>query len=340
MTKPPLGLLLPLLAAASFAASPPEAGPTFLLQGPCNLTKETVEDLVDIGQVDALDKDGNTALHCAAVQGSAELASILLDHGAKTDVRNRQGQTALQLAAAQERSHTQDETKVMTVLLDHGADVNAADSRNETPLQVASMRANAVLVKLLLDRGAKPEIADVDGMTPLLWASASDTYVPVIGMLLDHGAKSDAAGAFGMTALHLAAANGAPKAAELLLSRGAPLDVVDKEGRTPLAASCGKTAAQVLLAHGADKSRLSAEQRNELAKSGEIRACPVYAPQVSEDNKRRSEQHYLSGMIYYQKEDYENARKEWRKAVKLDPGNDDAAFGLKRLEKLWGPGKR
>jgi tetratricopeptide (TPR) repeat protein len=68
---------------------------------------------------------------------------------------------------------------------------------------------------------------------------------------------------------------------------------------------------------------------------------PTAAPTgpVSDESKRQSEQHYLSGMIYYQKQDYENARNEWTLAKKLDPTNPDAAAGLDRIEKLLNGGQ-
>lgn len=52
---------------------------------------------------------------------------------------------------------------------------------------------------------------------------------------------------------------------------------------------------------------------------------------------RQSQQHYLSGMVYYQKGDYEKARDEWLLAKQFDPANTDAEAGLVRLEKLYGP---
>ena len=54
------------------------------------------------------------------------------------------------------------------------------------------------------------------------------------------------------------------------------------------------------------------------------------------DAMRSSQQRYLSGMIYYQKGDYEKARKEWKLSVKLDSANDDARAGLERIDKLFG----
>ncbi len=57
---------------------------------------------------------------------------------------------------------------------------------------------------------------------------------------------------------------------------------------------------------------------------------------ASEDNKRQSQQYYLSGIIYYDKGDYEKARNEWTHALQLDPANPDAKAGLERINNLYG----
>ena len=50
-----------------------------------------------------------------------------------------------------------------------------------------------------------------------------------------------------------------------------------------------------------------------------------------------SQQSYLSGMIYFQRGEYEKARAEWTAAVKLDPSNADAKAGLAKLDQLYSP---
>jgi hypothetical protein len=47
-----------------------------------------------------------------------------------------------------------------------------------------------------------------------------------------------------------------------------------------------------------------------------------------------SEQHYLSGVVLFQKGDYLGARREWQLAKESDPANKDAQEGLDRLNKL------
>ncbi|MDD5208427.1 MAG: SAF domain-containing protein [Elusimicrobiales bacterium] len=47
-----------------------------------------------------------------------------------------------------------------------------------------------------------------------------------------------------------------------------------------------------------------------------------------------SQRHYLEGVKYFQNANYEQARKEWKTAMKMDPSNTEAAAGLKRIEQI------
>jgi hypothetical protein len=56
------------------------------------------------------------------------------------------------------------------------------------------------------------------------------------------------------------------------------------------------------------------------------------------EDQRAAQQHYLSGVISYQKGDYAKARDEWSLALRIDPDNVDAAAGLARVDRLVTPG--
>lgn len=60
------------------------------------------------------------------------------------------------------------------------------------------------------------------------------------------------------------------------------------------------------------------------------------------DGSREAQQHYLEGVIYFQKGDYDKARASWRLALALAPKGSDAASdaqaGLRKLDQL-GAGK-
>ena len=120
-------------------------------------------------QVNTVDGAGNTPLHNAASASeyNAPMVKLLLDHGAKVNVKCAETLevvkngpiklgylTPLHLAV-----QTSEET--VEALLKAGADVNAKDVRNSTPLliAVATDHANPKIVQLLLAKGADREPA-------------------------------------------------------------------------------------------------------------------------------------------------------------------------------------
>ena len=52
---------------------------------------------------------------------------------------------------------------------------------------------------------------------------------------------------------------------------------------------------------------------------------------------RDAQQHYLSGIVFYQKGNYARARDEWKLALRFDPKMSDAQAGLERVDRLYGP---
>jgi len=66
----------------------------------------------------------------------------------------------------------------------------------------------------------------------------------------------------------------------------------------------------------------------------------VKKPQgVTEENRLAGQQHYMEGIKYFQNSNYDKARDEWTIARQLDPGNADAAAGLKRIESILSGGQ-
>ena len=70
------------------------------------------------------------------------------------------------------------------------------------------------------------------------------------------------------------------------------------------------------------------------AAAAPARSGPPARTPGSDSSGQESQQHYLTGIIFFQKGDTEGARREWLLAKKLDPANSDAQAGLERLEKV------
>ncbi|CAH0048103.1 unnamed protein product [Clonostachys solani] len=92
------------------------------------------------------DAKGRTLLATACVAGDAEIVKKLLDIGAKTEIRDRNGLTALHLAARSPRPSP----SVVKLLIDYGADKNAKDDSWITLLQDAENNLLPEEVAILL----------------------------------------------------------------------------------------------------------------------------------------------------------------------------------------------
>ncbi|XP_029439484.1 ankyrin repeat and KH domain-containing protein 1-like isoform X2 [Rhinatrema bivittatum] len=194
-----------------------------------------------------------TPLSLAASGGYVNIIKILLNAGAEINSRtgSKLGISPLMLAAM--NGHV----PAVKLLLDMGSDINAQiETNRNTALTLACFQGRAEVVSLLLDRKANVEHRAKTGLTPLMEA-ASGGYAEVGRVLLDKGADVNAPPVPSSrdTALTIAADKGHYKFCELLINRGAHIDVRNKKGNTPLwlAANGGHIdVVQLLVQAGAD----------------------------------------------------------------------------------------
>ncbi len=127
-------------------------------QASYNTIHESATPLIDATKVNAdFDSlgggplDGKRAPSPDKKRGFLEVVKILLENGAKTDVTDNFGHTALYYAAKN------GQLEVVRLLLDKdaGADVQG-HNRNGTPLLLAAQNGDIEIVKLLLAKGADP----------------------------------------------------------------------------------------------------------------------------------------------------------------------------------------
>ncbi|KAM6985007.1 ankyrin repeat and KH domain-containing protein 1-like [Aplochiton taeniatus] len=173
-----------------------------------------------------------TPLSLAASGGYVNIIKILLNAGAEINSRtgSKLGISPLMLAAM--NGHV----PAVKLLLDMGSDINAQiETNRNTALTLACFQGRAEVVSLLLDRRANVEHRAKTGLTPLMEA-ASGGYAEVGRVLLDKSADVNAPPVPSSrdTALTIAADKGHYKFCELLINRGAHIDVRNKKGNTPL----------------------------------------------------------------------------------------------------------
>ena len=119
--------------------------------------------------------EGTTPLMRAAKNGDAAAMRMLVDHGADPSRTQKNGGTALMLAAglgrgqgafAKDYATEAELLEGVKVLVERGADVNAANNTGQTALHVAVQTSDDI-VKYLAGHGAKLDAKDKQGRTPL-----------------------------------------------------------------------------------------------------------------------------------------------------------------------------
>ena len=223
-------------------------------------------DKLETDDLNAKDKDGNTALHAAASipddpEGtdfwdinvwikSSELAQQLVDAGADLNVTNKNGNTIFHTACLNGN------TEILPTLIElskESDNVESTESRSlisqtnknnktalhfaaiihETDRQLEKIDEKNCLDIILGERKSLIGVKSSDKMTALHEAAKSGCSRRV-NALLEAGANVHAIDRFGRTALHIAAQGGHCSVFTSLLNAGANLKEQDRHGRTPL----------------------------------------------------------------------------------------------------------
>ncbi len=145
---------------------------------------EMVRSLLRTGaDVNAAQGDGMTALHWAALQNNADMATTLVYAGANLEATTRLGgNTPLHLASRQGN------TIAIEALLEAGSDIDAFTSTGVRALHLAAAAGDQHAVAALLLSGAEVDGLDLhSGRTPLMFATANNR-LEVIETLLAAGA--------------------------------------------------------------------------------------------------------------------------------------------------------
>ena len=206
------GFITPLCMA--LAAGHEEAG-ALLIEHGADVNALGMEGKVEERTISA------TPLMLAAMKGLQHATKLLLERGAEVDKEteaSRGGEsksfTALMFAATAE---------VAKLLLDHGAQVDfQASHGGRTALMQESVRGRYEVAELLLECGAQVDLQDSEGKTALMYAVEKDENIPdkdAVGLarlLLQHGANPQLEDREGNTALALALYQGDKELIELL----------------------------------------------------------------------------------------------------------------------------
>ena len=163
---------------------------------------DTLFHLILLGSaIDAVDMNGQTALHIAARNGLADAVNVLLQNKAKLEICDKSGKSPLEVAVEngiiiptnrrkesifilgksldELRKALSDHEMVVYLLLSYGASIKKCNRNRQTLLHYAVTNNQPYMAQLLLLRGASLTCKDNLGRTPLI------AYLHNGGYLLD-----------------------------------------------------------------------------------------------------------------------------------------------------------
>ncbi len=251
--------------------------------------------------INAKNRAGKTALQLAIDTGSLPLVKQLLDHGARADIPDANGNTALHYAVSAQNHD------IFSVLLRHQHQINALNREEKTPLALAITLNDGFYAAQLLARGANINLKDqrqqtllhqltddsnynvryektvaatISNEQLLLLMNAGDTAAR-IEWLLRHNITINAQNDKGNTALHQLAMRSTHIALlKRLLQQKPNLDSVNQQGNTALylAIQADEKIALLLLQAGANPNLAGGNDKT-----------PLYLA-VEQDNQHLVEQ--------------------------------------------------
>ena len=218
---------------------------------------EVVRLLLDHdADVDALGKDGKSALHIASNEGNSQIVELLLKKVKKfSEYESERGSTILMEAIRNKSLSESEVISQVKLFLDHGAEINASKN-GITPLLLAISNRTIETVKLLVERKADVISTSESESSPLKRA-VECCEKEMATLFLRKGANVNLKNSRGVSPLMVASS---ADMANFLLENGANLKLEDKENKTALLHSLDMKyydVSELLLRRGANPYHMS-----------------------------------------------------------------------------------
>ncbi|XP_067675639.1 uncharacterized protein [Haliotis asinina] len=190
-------------------------------QGDLNLFKRLVEKGANVSL-------GDGCLSAACINGSLEIVDYLLSNFPSIDINRCDRKNRSAIMTASFHGHTD----VVEYLQSKGADILQRDEYGQTCLHVACRSGHIKTAERLLPT-FPIDVKDNNGMTPFMFALKAN-YFDMVDFLVEHGADMNVQNNRSQTSLHTSAWHGNAVGCAKLLDLGMHVDVHDSSKRTPL----------------------------------------------------------------------------------------------------------
>ncbi|CAH1262944.1 INVS [Branchiostoma lanceolatum] len=171
------------------------------------------------------DKDGLTALHCAASRGHLQCCDVLISRcGCPVDSLDKNQCTPLFYAISFGHG------KCTSLLLDKGASPNHQDTKGRSPAYCAAAKGQTSMVPILMEHHGALDIPTQNGDTALLEA-VKGGHTDMVKQLLAADCDVNAVTKFGRSALHEAAEKNNLEMCRLIIDAGGRRNLLVRDGQ-------------------------------------------------------------------------------------------------------------
>ncbi|XP_071877004.1 uncharacterized protein isoform X5 [Bombus fervidus] len=254
----------------------------------------------------AADKDGLTALHCAASRGHARCVEALVNLcGAHPDHVDDNGCSALHYAA------TLGHADATALILKLGADPNRQDRKGRTPALCAAAKGQLETLKILAQHGGSLYARSVRGTGVAHEAVASGRIELIKWLAKKRPSTLDVATQDGKTPLHVAALHGHLDVCKVLLDNGARINAVLRTSKGNLMTALDaalyrghRDCAKLIQMHGGTTSQKLRMQKTVPNKvfSTKLRMRHLDSSTDTESSPRRQDRSCKLPELYYEEQ--------------------------------------
>ena len=190
--------------------------------GDCDTVRWLIEQGVDVNYCD---KEGCTAVYCAAGAGNLDVLKLLKERGANIHVQCEMGDNSIMSA-----SIGTGDCNTVRWLIEQGVDVNHCDKEGFTAVLNAAQQGNLDVLKLLKESGADIHVQNEMGRNSIMSAAIGTGDCNTVRWLIEQGVDVNHCDKKGVTAVLNAAQQGNLDVLKLLKESGATIHVQNEMG--------------------------------------------------------------------------------------------------------------
>lgn len=199
-------------------------------------------------KLDIVDTHGNTALTFAATNGvtNTEIYDVLIEGGADVKFTDHHGANALLLAAASDKDFA-----LMNYFTAKGLDVKAKDNEGNSAFNYAARKGNIDMMEQLVEAGVEYKGLNSEGGNAMIFAARGTRNVSngieVYKYLEKKGVKPKVVTNEGVTPLHLLAGRSEDmEVLQYFIKKGVNLNQLDADGNNPLMIAANRNKIEVV----------------------------------------------------------------------------------------------